>query len=202
MTGLKWEPKGEEQRDLIASLSQNPLTICRSKLFGGGKTFCTIGYASEQLYEDVIDKVIFCVDTTVVSEKLGYLPGNKCSKIYPAVKFADSYFKTFLGKEYHKLQKRIEYKDVGELGGSTYTNCFMILDEAANCSRQDVEMFISRAGKHTRCAILGTDRQATSQASFFNRMYNRLSRLDNVGTISLNQVFRNNWMAEVLNALD
>lgn len=200
--GLSFHPKNDEQRLFISSIDHNPLTICRSKLFGSGKTYCAIGHASKLLKEGEIKSIVFCIDSSSLASRLGYLPGTREQKLAESIKFAVTYFKLFLGREYQIHSQNIQYRDVADLDGETFCDSFMILDEAANCSRDDIAMFISRAGHGTRCVILGNESQIVSRDGGFSRLFVRLQDLPCVGLVELKEVLRNGWMAEVLAALE
>ena len=201
-SGVSFAPKNEEQQCFLQSMQRNYLTVCKSRQFGNGKTYCAIGHASKLLEDHAINRVVFCRDTSQVSDRLGYSPGSRKEKLFESVKFALSYFRFFLGDSFQKYSPSIEYRDVADIAGETFEDAFMILDEAADCSLDDITMFISRAGRGTRCAILGTDRQVTRNASCFRSLFHTLQGVPNVGLIELTQILRTDWLRAVLDAID
>jgi phosphate starvation-inducible protein PhoH len=199
--GLQFEPRGEEQVEFVRSMVENPLTVCRSRNYGNGKSYCAIGHAAQLLLRDEIQHVVFCRNNSAVSKRLGWSPGNRKDKLSESVRFAQNYFKLFLGEMYRYKEHTIEYRDVADLAGDTFLDTFMILDEAADCSFYDLTMFISRAGHGTKCVICGTDRQET-EGGGFSLLFERLSRCPHVGLIELKKILRNSWVGDVLNLLD
>lgn len=196
------KPKDEHQEAFLDSLKNNHLTVCRSKLFGSGKTFCAIGHAAQELRSHNIERVIFCRDSTVMTDRLGFMPGSRSEKISEAMKFAVQYFRMFLGDQYSSLCSHIEYRDVADLAGETFVDSFMILDEASDCFKDDIAMFVSRAGVGTRCCILGTDRQVHCEKSFFPKLFTKLNGVPGVGLVELRETYRNSWLGPVLKAID
>lgn len=200
--GLTFSPRGEEQTDFVAAMSEYPLTVCKSRVFGTGKTYCAIGYACEQLKTGEIDRVIFCRDNSVISNRVGWSPGNRKEKLEESVKFAKNYFQLFLGGRYNKFETYIDYRDVADLAGETFVDSLLILDEAADCSMYDITMFLSRAGHGSSCVILGTDRQVTRGNSAFPDLFEKLPDCKHVALVELRNVLRNSWVGDVLNVLD
>lgn len=200
--GLKFFPKNDEQRALVKSFDENKLTVCKSRSFGSGKTYCAIGYACKKLQDGSVKTVVFCRDQSEIADRLGFMPGSKTQKIAEGMKFAVSYFKLFLGREYQIHTEAIQYRDVADLAGETFCDAIIILDEASNCSKKDIEMVISRAGQGTIVIILGNESQMEDRINGFGCLFQKLRKIPCVGLIELKEVLRNGWMAEVLEAYE
>lgn len=197
---VRFRPKNDEQWNFISSIDGNNLTVCSSLRYGSGKTFCSIGYASKLLCDGLTSRVVFCRDSSDIADRLGYMPGTRTQKIAESMKFAVSYFKEFLGDRYADYS--IEYRDVADLAGETFRDSIMILDEASNCSKEDIEMFISRAGHGTKCIILGTQSQVRNRANAFCQLFRKLHGVKGVGLVEMRKTMRNGWMDAVLEALE
>lgn len=198
--GIGFKPLGAEQIEFVRSMCENHLTVCRSRQFGNGKTYCAIGHACSLLKSGQVNRVIFCRSTAGISKRMGYSPGTRAEKMAESVLFAIGYFKLFLGDAYASHALQIEYRDVSDLGGETFLDSMMILDEASDCTVQDMAMFISRAGHGTRCVILGTDRQCNTGC--FSSFFQSLKNVPSVGLIELREILRNGWLGPVLRAID
>ena len=67
-------------------------------------------------------------------------------------------FKFFLkNKHYGEMfnKKRIRYEPLELMRGSTYNNSYMILDEAQNCTADQIKMFLTRLGQNSKVIING-----------------------------------------------
>jgi len=116
--------------------------------------------------------------------------------------------KFFLKKAHYGLfvnDGRIVYKPLEVMRGSTFHNTYMILDEAQNCTFDQIKMFITRMGKNSKVLINGdtnqTDLRNNSGLSF---CIDRLSDVEGVAVCKFNNedIQRNGIIGNILNALE
>ena len=66
--------------------------------------------------------------------------------------------KFFLGQSfygYYDNEGQIHYKPLEVMRGATFHNSYMILDEAQNCTVEQIKMFVTRMGKGSKVLING-----------------------------------------------
>ena len=89
--------------------------------------------------------------------------------------------------------------------GSTFHNSYMILDEAQNCTEDQIKMFVSRMGDNSKVIINGDIEQNDLRGrSGLEFCMNRLDRIDGIGICKLGyeDIQRNGIIGRFLRALE
>jgi len=55
---------------------------------------------------------------------------------------------------------RIVFEPLAYMRGKTFDDAFVLMDEAQNCTRLQLKMFLTRIGEHSRVVINGDTRQS------------------------------------------
>ena len=116
--------------------------------------------------------------------------------------------KHFLGQAYYGLysnEGQIQYKPLEVMRGSTFHNSYMILDEAQNCTEDQIKMFVSRMGDNSKVIINGDIEQNDLRGrSGLEFCMNRLDRIDGIGICKLGyeDIQRNGIIGRFLRALE
>lgn len=130
---------------------------------GTGKTFIAANYAARELYYKRVSKVILTRPNVETGRGLGFLPGTLEEKYAPYLLPFDAIFNRALGKgfyEYCLKSKDIEPTPLGFLRGSTFEDCIVLIDEAQNCTREEMKMLLSRIGKNCKMIFSGDSEQS------------------------------------------
>ena len=89
--------------------------------------------------------------------------------------------------------------------GLTFNNSYMILDEAQNCTFEQIKMFITRMGHNSKVLINGDiDQTDLKNKSGLQECISRLSGVDGVGICKLtySDIQRNGLLGKILQALE
>jgi len=201
------EAKTENQKDYILSIIENDITFCIGPS-GTGKSFIAAGIASEHLCKDKIESIIVTRPLVCTGKDIGSLPGELNEKIKPYLAPMTENLKYFLGRDKFGLYvntNRIRFEPLETMRGMTFHNSYMILDEAQNCTMEQIKMFITRMGKNSKVIINGD----MKQTDLFNKSglsfcLDRLNSLNGVGICKLDyhDIQRNGIIASVLYALE
>jgi phosphate starvation-inducible protein PhoH and related proteins len=154
---------------------------------GSGKTYTAIALAVKSLKNKSIKKIILSRPAVEAGEKLGFLPGDMKEKIDP-----------YLQPLYDALQDMItplklkEYLDNGTIQiaplafmrGRTLSDAVVILDEAQNTTTQQIKMFLTRMGMHTKMIVNGDITQIDLPLSQKSGLIDALSILKDVKGIA------------------
>jgi len=106
--------------------------------------------------------------TEVANEKVGFLPGELGNKISPFMSPSRINLQKLLDlmfgegqEDIDKLMDEKKYQEVpiSFLRGTTLDDSFMIYDECANASKDDLKTFISRAGNSSKVILIGSFNQ-------------------------------------------
>lgn len=201
------EAKTENQKEYIRSIIENDITFCIGPS-GTGKSFIAAGIASEHLFKDKIETIIVTRPLVCTGKDIGSLPGELNEKIKPYLAPMTENLKHFLGRDKFGLYcniNRIRFEPLETMRGMTFHDSYMILDEAQNCTLEQIKMFITRMGKNSKVIINGD----MKQTDLFNRSglsfcLDRLGKLSGVGICKLDyhDIQRNGIIGSVLHALE
>lgn len=153
---------------------------------GTGKTFIAASYAASELFHRRVNKIILTRPNVETGRGLGYLPGTLTEKYAPFLLPFDAIFTKALGKgfyEYAIKNKDIEPTPLGFLRGATFENCIVLLDEAQNCTKEEMKMLLSRIGKNCKMLISGDTEQSDIEYSGLHDAVKRLEGIQGVETI-------------------
>lgn len=153
---------------------------------GTGKTFIAANFAASQLFHRKVSKVILTRPNVETGRGLGFLPGTLEEKYAPYLLPFDSIFTKALGKgfyEYALKNKDIEPTPLGFLRGTTFDNCIVLVDEAQNCTREEMKMLLSRIGKDCKMIFSGDTEQADIPDSGLQDAVNRLEGISGIEVI-------------------
>ncbi len=201
------EAKTYNQKEYIRSIVENDITFCTGPS-GSGKSFIAAGIASEHIFKDKIDSIIITRPLICTGKDIGSLPGEINEKIKPYLAPMEENLKFFLGRDKFGLYfnyKRIRFEPLETMRGATFHNAYMILDEAQNCTLEQIKMFITRMGENSKVIINGDLKQTDLyDRSGLNYCLDKLNGLGGVGICKLdyNDIQRNGIIGKVLNALE
>lgn len=153
---------------------------------GTGKTFIAASYAAKELFYKRVNKVILTRPNVETGRGLGFLPGTLEEKYAPYLLPFDSIFTKALGKgfyEYCLKSKDIEPTPLGFLRGTTFDDCVVLVDEAQNCTREEMKMILSRIGKNCKMIFSGDIEQTDIDNSGLEDAVNRLEGIEGVAVI-------------------
>jgi len=203
------KPKSINQENYIISMVENDITICTGPA-GSGKSSVAVGLACSWLLENKIEKIIVTRPVVEAGRGLGYLPGSKDEKIQPYVMPVLEEMQQYLGREL--LNKQIaagivELCPLEYMRGRNFHHSFMILDEAQNATYEQIKMFLTRIGMHSRAIIEGDPYQSDLPLAMRGAMMDvrdKLFGLQGVGVCELqaSDIVRNPIIGRVLERLE
>ena len=201
------EAKTENQKNYIRSIVENDVVFCTGPS-GSGKSFIAAGIAAHKLLKDEIDTIIVTRPLVCTGRDLGSLPGELNDKIKPYLQPMEENLRYFLGRDRFGMyfnQRRIRFEPLETMRGSTFHDAYMILDEAQNCTLEQIKMFVTRMGKHSKALINGDNKQTDIyRDSGLDFCIERLSDVSGVGISKLeyHDIQRNGIIGAVLYALE
>ncbi len=210
----EFKPKTEGQRNYLLTMIENDVTFVTGDA-GTGKSYLALGLACQYLLERRYDYIIIArptVAATIGNRDLGFLPGDENDKMSPWVRPAVTNLKRFLGVEtYTKFFKEgiIKIEPLEYMRGMTYDNSFIILEEAQNCTKEQLKMLITRIGDNSKILINGdvdqTDLKNSGESSDLMWVINRVEsfNLEHFGVAHLTEsdIVRNPLIAGFLRAM-
>lgn len=195
------------QKEYIRSIVENDVVFC-SGPSGSGKSFIAAGMAAHHLHRGEIEQVIVTRPLVCTGKEIGSLPGELGEKIAPYLLPMKENLKFFLGQSfygYYDNDGAIQYKPLEVMRGSTFHNTYMILDEAQNCTVDQIKMFITRMGKNSKVLINGDVKQDDLRGrSGLDFCIEKLKGVEGVGIsrLTYDDIQRNGILGRILNALE
>jgi phosphate starvation-inducible PhoH-like protein len=192
----------EEQKEAKSIIVENPITVIRG-LAGSGKTLVATQAALDYFFTKQVDKIVI-TRPTVSKEDIGFLPGDLKEKMDPWL--APIYHNLYMLYNKEKVDKHLENEDIeivpfAFMRGRTFTNSFIIVDEAQNVTHSQMETIIGRLGKGSIMVICGDMGQIDlkdkreSGFSFLSRLEEQVKGFK---TITLEKNHRHNIVSPIL----
>lgn len=125
---------------------------------GTGKTFLAVAMAVTALKQKQVSRIVLTRPAVEAGEKLGFLPGDLQSKIDPYLRPLYDALGELLGGEgaARSAEKGVvEVCPLAYMRGRTLDDAFIILDEAQNTTPEQMKMFLTRLGNHSRAVVTG-----------------------------------------------
>lgn len=125
---------------------------------GTGKTFLAVAMAVKALRSHQVSRIILTRPAVEAGEKLGFLPGDLQSKVDPYMRPLYDALYELMGMEQFQRQLEkgaIEISPLAYMRGRTLDDAFIILDEAQNTTPEQMKMFLTRIGYHSRTVVTG-----------------------------------------------
>lgn len=125
---------------------------------GTGKTYLAVAAAVSLLLQKEIRRIILARPAVEAGEKLGFLPGDMQEKVNPYLRpLYDALYHMLDGERIEKMieQGMIEVAPIAFMRGRTLSDSFIILDEAQNATSQQMKMFLTRIGIHSKTVVTG-----------------------------------------------
>jgi phosphate starvation-inducible PhoH-like protein len=201
------EARTENQKDYIRAIVENDVIICVGPA-GAGKSFVAAGISAQHIVQKRVEQIIVTRPLVCAGKDIGALPGDVGEKIKPYLTPMEESLRYFLGQSHYGLyanERRIRFEPLEVMRGATFHNSYMILDEAQNCTLEQIKMFITRMGEDSKVIINGDIKQTDIRGlSGLQTCIERLKCVDSVATIELTNedIQRNSIIGEILDALE
>jgi phosphate starvation-inducible PhoH-like protein len=179
-------PRNLNQRLFIRSVASHDYVFAIGPA-GTGKTYLAVALAAAALMDKQVRRLVLCRPAVEAGERLGFLPGDLVEKVNPYLRPVYDALYDILG--YDKTAKLIERQviEIAPLAfmrGRTLNDAFIILDEAQNTTREQMKMFLTRMGFHSKAVITGDITQIDLPGSARSGLVEALEILDGVDGIA------------------
>ena len=177
---------------------------------GTGKTYLAMAKAIIALKNKQVSRIILTRPAVEAGEKLGFLPGDLQNKVDPYLRPLYDALYDFMGTEsYSRLAEKgvIEVAPLAYMRGRTLNDSFIILDEAQNCTFEQMKMFLTRLGEGSKTVITGDITQIDlpdEKKSGLAAVADMLQSIDGVAAVRLTHrdVVRHKLVKEIVKAFE
>jgi phosphate starvation-inducible PhoH-like protein len=177
---------------------------------GTGKTYLAVAMAVLAFKNKEVERIILTRPAVEAGEKLGFLPGDLQTKVDPYLRPLYDALYEFLGVENFKMlyeRGTIEVAPLAYMRGRTLNDAYIILDEAQNCTVEQMKMFLTRFGVGSKVVITGDITQIDlppDKKSGLKHAIEVLNDVEGIGFVYLTHkdVVRHEIVQRIVNAYD
>ncbi len=150
-------PRNLKQRLFIQAVLRTDIVFAVGPA-GTGKTYLAVAMAAAALNERRVKRIVLTRPAVEAGERLGFLPGDLVEKVNPYLRPVYDALYDILG--YDKVARHlergvIEIAPLAFMRGRTLNDAFIILDEAQNTTPEQMKMFLTRMGFHSKAVVTG-----------------------------------------------
>jgi len=156
---------------------------------GTGKTYLAMAMAVSHLLKGTVNRIILSRPAVEAGEKLGFLPGNLKEKVDPYLRPLYDALHDMMPVD--QVDKRIESGEIevaplAFMRGRTLSRAYVILDEAQNTTVEQMKMFLTRLGEHSKMVITGDLTQIDLPHGIKSGLIHSINVLKDVSEIGFN----------------
>ena len=151
------KPRNDEQRKYINLIKNMDLVVATGGA-GVGKSFVAAVMAAQMLANRDIDTIYIVRPNVPLGREIGFVKGTMLEKMAMWIAPVLDGFEAVFSKEYINIlleKEIIRVVPVSYLRGRTFRNSFVILDEAEDLERNEMECFLQRIGEGSKTVISG-----------------------------------------------
>lgn len=177
---------------------------------GTGKTYLAVAMAVRAFKAGEVERIILTRPAVEAGESLGFLPGDLQTKVDPYLRpLYDALFE-MLGEEgFNRQMERgtIEVAPLAYMRGRSLNDSFIILDEAQNTTKEQMKMFLTRLGFHSKAVVTGDITQIDLPATKRSGLVDAIRILKGVEDIDVlrfseKDVVRSKIVQDIIKAYD
>ena len=171
---------------------------------GTGKTHQAVKLAITSFLNNKCHRIILTRPTVECGEKLGFLPGDINRKMGPWIAPVEDVLRRITTVSPQEIIKTMEIVPLAMIRGRTFDDCVAILDEAQNCTWEQLKAFITRLGKGGKLIICGDPSQSDLRNNNALATFAKsLEELDCIGYVMFSEdmIVRHPSLASIMAAL-
>jgi phosphate starvation-inducible PhoH-like protein len=195
------------QQALIDAIEERSVVVALGPA-GTGKTYLAIAKAVDALEAGRVTRIVLSRPAVEAGESLGFLPGDVNEKLAPYLRPLYDALTERLGMKRLKAllaEGVIEIAPVAYMRGRTLNDCFIVIDEAQNCTYGQIKMLLTRLGWRSTMVLTGDPDQTDllPGLSGLREIGARLERVESIAVVRLGEadIVRHPLVGEMLGVL-
>lgn len=164
-SSIHFEPRTDSQAKAIEVIREHDLTFLIGPA-GSSKTHTAVAAAIQEMHEinvgkrTQIQKLLITRPIVEAGEKLGSLPGDISEKVHPYMQPVYNCITKIVTNGQKWIQENIQLSPLAFMRGVTFDYSIAILDEAQNCTINQLLLFMTRLGMGGKIIITGDSDQS------------------------------------------
>ena len=195
------------QQQLLDAIDERSVVLALGPA-GTGKTYLAVARAVDALEGGRVNRIVLSRPAVEAGETLGFLPGDLGEKLAPYLRPLYDALTERLGSKRLKAllaDGAIEIAPVAFMRGRTLNDCFVVIDEAQNCTYGQLKMLLTRLGWRSTMILTGDPDQTDllPGVSGLRDIATRLDQVENVAVVRLSDadIVRHPLVGEMLSVL-
>ncbi len=198
--GRPVQPKTANQKAYLQAIQAHDLVFGVGPA-GTGKTYLAVAAAVHLLRTDRVRRLVLARPAVEAGEKLGFLPGDVEAKVNPYLRPLFDALQDMM--DYGTLRRFmqtdvIEIVPLAFMRGRTLNNAVIILDEAQNTTRGQMQMFLTRMGQGSKVIVTGDVTQIDLPDPRESGLIDAARRLSRVAGVAFTQLTREDVVRHAL----
>ena len=195
------------QRTYIEAIKTHDMVFCTGPA-GTGKTYLAVAAAVAMLKRGLTRKLVLVRPAVEAGEKLGFLPGDMQQKVNPYLRpLLDALHDMIPFEQVQRFMHSdvIEVVPLAFMRGRTLNDAMIIMDEAQNTTRAQMQMFLTRLGHGGKMIVTGDTSQIDLPAGETSGLIDavrRLRRIPGIAFTTLDKadIVRHNLVQRIVDA--
>ncbi len=196
-----------QQQILIDAVAERSVVVALGPA-GTGKTYLAVAKAVDALENGRVSRIVLSRPAVEAGENLGFLPGDVGEKLGPYLRPLYDALTERLGTKRLKAllaEGVIEIAPIAYMRGRTLNDCFIVIDEAQNCTYGQIKMLLTRLGWRSTMVLTGDPDQTDllSGLSGLREIAGRLERVEGIAVVRMSEadIVRHPLVAGMLSVL-
>ena len=173
---------------------------------GTAKTHLATAFACSEVLSKRRKKIVLTRPMVEAGEKMGFLPGTLEEKINPYLMPIFDCLDTIVGRdtmERNKINQCMEIVPIAFSRGRTFNDSVIILDEAQNCTEEQLKLVMTRLGINSKIIITGDPTQSDLKLGVtLLNVVDSMKKVKGIGVVEFTEshIVRHPLVAEILAA--
>jgi phosphate starvation-inducible PhoH-like protein len=176
-----------KQQAFCKTIKDNKVCVCLGPA-GSSKSFSAIMESLKSLKKEECEKIIFtkAIINVQNTNPIGFIKGDLSEKLEPYMASFQANMVDILNEKDATMlieTKKVEFKPIEYMRGSTFKNSFIIIDEFQNLTLEQLMTVVTRLGKNSKMVFIGDIKQSDIKKSLIsiNIFKEVLSGIENIG---------------------
>ena len=207
---LNFKPKTKNQQIAWQYFHEKPIVILTGSA-GVGKSMISTAYACDQIAKGNFERIVITRNAIGCGKSIGFFPGTIEEKMKNWLAQVLSFCKEFVGVGTVNTWMRgdnpkIIMEPLEVVRGRSYTNSFILVEEAQQLSVEEIKCLVTRIGSGSLMVLTGDPKQKDIKEDGLEKFCNLIEKynIDGVGVVKFtpDDILRHDIVKELILAFE